>query len=154
MGKKHRVRRTKTILKDKLSKLPKDSVVKIGSRNCYIYAYYNNELTNERLCDIDKKNMDQLNRLILKNTIRGKTNVAFSYQKKLENYKPILERYVVKCFKSDIELNTYIIIITGSELGNYWNIDEYAYKNKLYIAPKDRHYPQERLEVKRLNYGY
>ena len=154
MGKKHRVRRTKTILKDKLSKLPKDSVVKIGSRNCYIYAYYNNELTNERLCDIDKKNMDQLNRLIIKNTNKGKEKLVKTYIAKKGSYMPILERRVRTYYKSGVENNTYIIIINGSEVGNYWCIDEYAYKNKLYIATKDRHYPQERLEVNKLNYGY
>ena len=141
-------------LKTLLTQLPKDSIVKIGSKNCYLYCYYNNDLIEERLKDIDRKNMDQLDRLILKNSSLGKTKLTQSYIAKKGSYTSLLDRRVKYYYLSDIENNTYIVIITGGETGNYWCIDEYAYKNKLYINPSDRHYPQERLEVKRSNYGY
>ena len=154
MGKHKRRFRTNRTLQDKLAKIPDNSIVKIGSKNCFMYCYYKNQLTEQRLKEIDTKNLKQLNHLILKNSEKGNDKLVARYQAKLKTYKPLLERYVVKSFKSDIEDNTYIIVVSGSETGNYWNIDEYAYHNKLFIALTDRHYPQERLHTRRLNYGY
>lgn len=141
-------------LKTLLNELPKECIVKIGSKNCFIYAYYNNDLIEERLKNIDRKNMDHIDKLILKNTNKCKDKLVKIYIAKKGSYMPLLERRIKTYYKSEVEDNTYIIIINGNETGNYWCIDEYAYKNKLYIANKDRHYPQERLEVNKLNYGY
>lgn len=153
MGKHKRRFRTNRTLEEKLKKLPKGCVVKIGSLNCYMYAYYNNDLTEQRLREIDTKNLKQLNHLVMRNQMLEKPKLVARYQAKIKTYKPLLERYVIKCFKSTIEDNTYIIYVSGSEMGNYWTIDEYAFHNKLYIAKADMHYPQERLNVRTLNYG-
>lgn len=71
-----------------------------------------------------------------------------SGKRKIKTYKQWLDRNVVKVYDSDntYEPNTICIIIKGSENGSYWQIDEYAYDKKVFIANKDKHYPQERLE--------
>ena len=46
----------------------------------------------------------------------------------------LFERYI-----NPIKVKKYIII-KGNEIGKYWNIDEYAEDNKLFINEKDKHY--------------
>ena len=143
-----------TTLEYQLKKLPKYCIVKIGSKNCFLYCYYNNDSTIESLNNISDKLLGHIDKLILKHALKGNEKQQHAYQTKKYHFKPLIKRKVKEVYKSDFEDNTYIIIIKGSETGNYWCIDEYAYKNKLFIASKDRHYPKERLEVKKLNYGY
>ena len=151
---RHKRRRTNMKLQQKLAQIPNGSIVKIGSKNCYLYAYYKNDLTEERLKQIDTNNLKQLNHLILRSKVKGNEKLFNHYSAKLKCYKPLLERYVKRCFQTDIEKNTYIIYITGTETGSYWSIDEYAYYNKLHINECDKHYNQEQLKGVRLKYAY
>ena len=151
---RHKRRRTNVTLKEKLSEIPNGSIVKIGSKNCFLYAYYKNDLTEQRLLDIDTQNLKQLNHLILRSQIKGNERLFKSYMAKLQRYKPLLERYVKRCFQTDIEDNTYIIYITGTETGSYWCIEEYAYYNKLFLKECDKHYDIERLNGGKLKYAF
>ncbi len=123
--------------------IPKNSIVKIGSANAFFYCYYNNDLTKDRLSQESNNELQALNRRLLRaysETSKGK--YIQRYKALISLFKPILERKVLSVYESDktLEPNTYIIIIKGNEIGKYWNIDEYAEDNNLFINEKDKHY--------------
>lgn len=64
-----------------------------------------------------------------------------SFKALISLFIPFQDRKVIKVYKSDEEYepNTIIIAIKGKESGNYWNIDEYAQANGLFIKEKDKH---------------
>ena len=64
-----------------------------------------------------------------------------SLTKQIARFTPYLTRKVIKAYSSDevYEPNTLIIIIEGSEKGDYWNIDEYAQSKGYRVLTEDRH---------------
>lgn len=60
------------------------------------------------------------------NVLKNRLNNYESYKK---NFQPLLEREVVDFYPSIVEEKTYIIKITGNEIGKYWDKEEYDRDN-------------------------